>query len=241
MKCIILAAGYSTRLYPLTLNIPKALIKVNNKHLIDYIIDKVKNIKEIDEIILVSNNKFYNQFLDWNKSNNIKIINDLTNSNEERLGVVREMCFVIEKEKINDDLLVIGGDNLFETDLNKMIQLFKKTNSSVIAAKDLEDPEKLKKKFGTIEIDDNYKIIGFEEKPENPKSSLAGTFIYLFIKNDIKEFKNCVEEKNKPDNAGEFIKYLANKRDVYCYIFKEEWYDIGNYEDLKLIEQKFIN
>lgn len=241
MKTIILAAGYSTRLYPLTLNTPKQLLKIGNKLMIEHILDKLRHINDIDEIIIVSNNKYYIQFLEWKKkfkfNKHLKIINDGSNCNEERLGAVGDMHFAISSEKINDDVLIIGGDNLFETDLRNMIKLFKSTKSPVVAARDLGNPAKLSKKFGVIVIDKNSKIIDFEEKPEHPKSSLASTCIYLYTKEDITEFEKCIKQNKKPDNTGDFLKYMLSKKDVYCYKFNEMWYDIGSHEELKEVNE----
>jgi len=244
MKCILLAAGYSTRLYPLTLKKPKQLLKVGNEFMINHILERINEVKEIDEIIVVVNNKFYGQFERWLKDYKstkpikpIRLLNDGTNSNEERLGAIGDIEFAIENENIDEDVLIIGGDNLFTTNLNNMINLFKKTKSPVVAAYDMKEQEKLAKKLGVILIDKNSKIIDFEEKPEKPKSSLASTCIYLYTKDDIKEFKNCIKENNKPDNTGDFVRYLMGKKDVYCYSFDEPWYDIGNKDQLDEVNQ----
>ncbi|MFH1439809.1 MAG: nucleotidyltransferase family protein [Candidatus Woesearchaeota archaeon] len=245
MKCIILSAGYSTRLYPLTLDTPKQLLKIGNKFMIEYIIDNISHIDEIDEIFLVSNNKYYERFVEWKdnyKANKkITVINDGTNNNEERLGAVGDMHFAVSSQNIDEDVLIIGGDNLFETDLRNMIALFKKTKSPVVAARDLGNPAKLANKFGTIVIDNNKKIINFEEKPSHPKSSLASTCIYLYTKEDIEEFERCIKENHKPDNTGDFLQYMLKKKDVYCYDFSEAWYDIGSHEELKEVSEIYGN
>ncbi len=252
MKTIILAAGYSTRLYPLTLDMPKQFIKVGHKLMIEHILDKISNINEIDEIIIVTNNKYYPNFLEWqtnfqpNGSNNhssnkfnkkITILNDGTNSNEERLGAVGDMHFAIDSRKIDDEVMIIGGDNLFETDLRKMIAMFKNTGCPVVAARDLGDPQRLALKLGVIVTDSESKVIDFEEKPAMPKSSLAATLIYIFTKEDILELENCIRLHKKLDNAGNFIRHLILKRDVYCYKFNEPWFDIGNHEELKQVQE----
>ena len=245
MKCIILAAGYSTRLYPLTLDKAKQFIKIGEKFMIEHILEKLRGIEEIDEIIIVSNNKFYENFVQWNNNFSfnkpIKVINDGTNSNEERLGAVGDMHFAVESENIDEDVLIIGGDNLFETDLQNMIEIFRKTGSPVVAARDLGDPAKLANKFGVILTDDDHKIINFEEKPPEPKSSLASTCIYLYTKDDIYEFETCIKENKKPDNTGDFLKYLLCKKDVYCFRFNEPWYDIGSHEELKEVREIYGN
>ena len=253
MKCIILAAGYSKRLYPLTQNMPKQFIKIGDKLMIEHILDNISHINEIDEVIVVVNNKFFPIFDDWSKSfcsgrnsckkfskkifdKKITILNDGTNSNEERLGTVGDLHFAISSRKIDDEVMVIGGDNLFETDLRNMISVFNDKKRSVIAARDLGDPQKLALKLGVVVTDANLKIIDFEEKPPQPKSSLAATLIYIFTKEDVRELENCIRMRAKLDNAGNFIRHLITKREVYCYKFMEPWFDIGNHEELRQVQ-----
>ena len=219
MKSLILAAGYATRLYPLTLNMPKPLLKVAGKPIINYIIQKIEEIKEIDAIYIITNNKFYSHFLEWSESLKsklpIKIINDGTLNNEDRLGAVGDIAFAVKKEDITDDLFVIAGDNLFNFSLFGMIDLFKKMKTSVVAGRKTSK-EEIKGKFGNIILDDGNKIAGFEEKPINPQSEIASTAIYLFSKDALKELENCT--KGSFDNSGDFVRHLAEKQDVYCYI-----------------------
>lgn len=236
MKAVILCAGYATRLYPLTLNKPKPLLEIAEKPMIEHILFKVEKIEDVDEIFVVTNNKFYNNFIEWLKNYNsnkkIRIINDETKSNEERLGAIGDIDFVIEKENISDDLLVIAGDNLFEFDMKKLNKFFKQKKASVVALYDVKDKE-LAKKYGIVDINENNKIINFLEKPENPPSTLASTACYIFSNYDIKELKRCIEEGKKPDNLGDFIKHLAEKKDIYGLVFSERWFDIGSFEELK--------
>ncbi len=243
MKAIILAAGYATRLYPLTLNQPKPLLNLGNRPMIERTIEKIEKIDEIDTIYIVTNDKFKIHFDGWllrySSNKSIKIINDGTLSNEDRLGAVGDINFVIEQEKIDDDLLVVAGDNLFKFDLKDLISVKKEKDASILAVRDLEDPKLLSHKFGTILQDQDKKIINFEEKPEEPKSSLAATAIYLFKKEDVQEIKNCLRENPKLDNSGEFIKYLISKKPVYAYIVKGEWFDIGSKEELIEADKKY--
>ncbi len=243
MKCIILAAGYATRLYPLTLNKPKPLLMIGKKPMMEHILDKIKLVDEIDEIFIVTNNKFFSVFEEWKNNLNfdkkVKIINDGTLTNEDRLGAVGDMAFVIEKEDINDDLMIIGGDNLFEFSLAVLNEISNKNNASVIAIYDLIEKQKLAKKFGVVEVDENNKIIGFEEKPENPKTSFAATLCYIFKKHDLVLFKDFITSKDRPDNIGEVIRYLVNKTNVYAMISSEKWWDIGNKEQLEEVNKIF--
>ena len=237
MKAIILAAGYATRLYPLTLNTPKPLLEVGKKKMMEHIIHKLEELDEIDEIHVVTNDKFYQHFLDWRKgfscTRNIVIHNDGTKTNEDRLGAMGDMHFVIKNANINDDVIIVGGDNLFDFSLLGMLSLFKAKNSPVVAVRDLGDPANLAKKFGTIEIDHSNKIISFEEKPEKPKSSLAATCIYMYTKDDVQQLHSLAEKGGLPDNSGEFVKHLLTVRDVFAYPFEEHWYDIGGHEQLE--------
>ncbi|MDP7180722.1 MAG: nucleotidyltransferase family protein [Candidatus Woesearchaeota archaeon] len=237
MKCIILAAGYATRLYPLTLNKPKPLVEVAGKPMIEHILNRVEETKDIDKVFIVTNDKFYNHFNEWlnNYSSNkeIKIINDHTKTNEDRLGAIGDIDFVINGENIKDDILVIAGDNLFEFNLNQLEDFFKEKKASTIALFDIVDKSKAAKKYGIIELDNNNKIVGLEEKPKNPKTSIISTACYIFSKEDIDELAKCIKENHQPDNLGDFIKYLSEKKDVFGLIFKEKWFDIGSHEELE--------
>lgn len=243
MKAIILAAGYATRLYPLTLNMPKPLIEVGKKKMMEHIIHKIEELNEVDEIHVVTNEKFYQHFVDWRAgfscTKNIVMHNDGTTTNETRLGPIGDIHFVLKNAEIDDSVLIIGGDNLFDFSLLGMYSLFNAKQGPVVAARNLGDPVKLAKKYGTIEIDGSNKIISFEEKPERPKSSLASTLVYMFTKEDVKELKNHVAEKGLPDNAGNFIQHLLNVRDVFAYPFEEHWYDIGSHEELEEAREIF--
>jgi len=237
MKAIILAAGYATRLYPLTLNKPKAFLEVAGKQILHHIMDKLDDVEIIDEIHIVTNDKFHNSFIDWAnnfKSNKkITVTNDGTKTNEDRLGAVGDIHHVIKKYKLDDDLIIIGSDNLFEFSLKDFVNFSIEKNSSAIAARDLKEKSAVAKKFGVVELDENNKIINFHEKPEDPVSTLASTCCYFLKKDDVQEVENCILEKNGVDNTGEFVKYLAKKKGAHSFVFDEKWFDIGSHENLK--------
>lgn len=230
MKALILAAGYATRLYPLTLNFPKPLLKVAGKPVIERLIKKIENIA--DEIYVITNGKFYDTFLNWSAALKtkvpVKILNDGTRKNEDRLGMWGNVNFVLEKESINEDLLVLAGDNLFEFDINEFVGFFKGCGNSVVAVLDIKNREDAKR-FGVVDIDRSKKIIECFEKPEKPKTTLVSTACYLFTPADLQELKNFV----KKDRLAPFISHLHKVRDVYAYIFDEKWFDIGSHEQLK--------
>ncbi len=234
MKAIILAAGYATRLYPLTLNKPKPLLEIKGKPLLSYIIQKINKIKDVNEIFIVTNNKFYSQFVLWkehfkNLNQKIEIINDNTQSNEKRLGGIGDLNFVINKKDIQDDLLVILGDNFFAFNLDEFVDFFNQTKKTMIGL--VEISKEKAKRFGVIELDTEGKIIGFEEKPSEPKSNLISTGIYIFTKEDLEKIREYMKTDLNKDGPGYLVKYLIEKNDVYAYKFKGGWVDIGSMEE----------
>ena len=239
MKALILAAGYATRLHPLTENTPKPLLEVGNKPIVEYILNKIEEVKSIDMVYVVTNNKFYDNFEKWKGTygGNVKIINDMTNSNEDRLGAVGDISFVVKKEKIVDDLMVIAGDNLFNYSLENLYDTFIEKKGSVIAVRTLEDRKKAAGKYGIVDFDNQNRIIDFEEKPEYPKTNFVATACYIFSKKDIQKLEKCIEEKENPDNLGDFVNWLSLKSDIYGFIFNEYWYDVGNKEELSRVRQ----
>lgn len=237
MKAIIPVGGYATRLYPLTLDTPKALLPIAGKPMMDYLLEKIEQVDDIDEVVVVSNDKFFKQFDKWASSSKSKkkitVLNDGTKSNEDRLGVIGNIYFGIEKGNINCEILAIAGDNLFEFDIHKLVEEFKKKKSSVVALIDLKKKEEVANKFGVCFINKAGKIRDFEEKPANPKSTLVATCCYIFSTEDIEEMGRCIRENRKPDNSGEFIKSLALKKAVYGKVFTDRWFDIGSHEQYR--------
>jgi glucose-1-phosphate thymidylyltransferase len=245
MKAVILAAGYGTRLYPLTLNTPKPLIEVKEKSILEWILLKLKNVSDLTEVIIVSNEKFFLQFNEWSEKNKDKfdfdltVLNDKTKSNKDRLGAVGDIFFAVKEKQINEDLLVIGGDNLFEFSLKEFIEFSKEKNSSSVALKFFEDKNQLANKFGVVELNENKKIISFEEKPVNPKSNFASTACYYFLKKDLQSLINFMNSGKSFDNSGDFVKYLSENSEMYGFEFKGKWFDIGSIELLNKARKEF--
>ena len=237
MKCVILCAGYATRLYPLTLNKPKALLEIRGKSLLDYTIERIPH--EIEKIYIVTNDKFYYNFIWWLENSKskvkekIEVINDETSTNESRLGGVGDLNFVIELKQINDDILVILGDNYFNFNLSGLINFFKKVGSTILGVVSLDKEQA--KNFGVVEITED-KISSFEEKPENPKSNSVSTGLYIFTKDDLKKIKEYIKTDLNKEGPGYLIKYFLEIKDVYAYKIDGWWFDIGSIEEYEKIK-----
>jgi len=245
-KALILAAGYATRLYPITKHISKPLLPVNGKPMIEYILDKISLIDEIDEIFVVTNKKFYPHFKLWHDrikaagvyDKKIKIINDNTTKDGTKLGAIGDMKYVVDQENIQDDLLIIGGDNLFEFNLQDTIDYFKKKGQNIVALHDIKDHEAVKK-YSVVELNPEDKLIDFEEKPKKPKSTLIAICTYIFKKETLPRITEYIEKGNNPDSPGYFIEWLYENDEVYGWVFSESWYDIGSIEQFEEANLKY--
>lgn len=242
MKCIIPCAGYATRLWPLTKDKPKTLLDVKGKPILEYIIKKVKEIKEVDEIFIVVNDKFYSNLDEWLKNFEcdipIKLFNDRTTSNENRLGQIGDINFAIEQGDADDDLLVVAGDNLFNFSLKQSYEFFRKKRAMV---NPLYDAKSLKvaQEQGNASVDKNNRIVYFEEKPKKPKSTYISLGIYYFPKDRVKLIKEYLDEGNNPDKIGYFWIWAIKKYEVYGYVYNEKWFDIGWPESLEQTRKEF--
>lgn len=239
MKAIILCAGYATRLYPFTINSPKALLYVGNKPLLSYTLSNIKGISDIDKIYVVTNDKFYQRFLSWSKNldSRIEIINDNTKTNEERLGGIGDFAIVLEK-CLNDDIFVLLGDNFFNFPLKQFVDFFKKNKKCCIALHDIKNINDAKR-FGVLELDNVGKIIGFEEKPKEPKSTLISTGAYIFPKDFINQFRDYMGSGKTKEGIGYMIQdFILSGFDIKGFVFDEEWRDIGTIEDYEKIKKE---
>lgn len=242
MKVLILAAGYGTRLASVAKDTPKPLIPINGRPLIDHILFALKGLHELTEVVVVSNNKFYSQFSAWAQTHtdvNLRILNDGTNVPEERLGSVGTINFAWGKEEVLSDWLVIGGDNLFDQNLKDFMGFAQAKSPAVtIGAYDIHDKQAANK-FGVISLNNDAKVVSFEEKPVNPRSSLITMCLYYFPKSSIGYMKEYVALSKALDAAGSYIKWLAENKDVYGFKFTGKWYDIGSVEALQEAQKNF--
>jgi glucose-1-phosphate thymidylyltransferase len=237
MQAIILAGGYGTRLYPLTLNAPKPMVAIGGKPIIEFLIEKLQKLPEISEIIIVANAKFIHVFEEWltqKNYTNIVLLNDGTTSNEDRLWPVGDILFAVKNHQINEDVIILWGDNLIEDDFSELMESFKKRGNTL----GLYDVGLLEyvKQLSTVTLSPDGQITQFIEKPENPESTLIGTLIYV-LKQASLQYLTDVIELGKADKAGEFISYVSQKEPVYWYELHGKWFDIGTLEQLQKAEE----
>ncbi len=241
MKAIILVAGYATRMYPLTFDKAKALLPFKGKTVIDFIFeDQLNRIGEVDAVYVVSNNKFYNDFLEWSRKVKsaapITVLNDGTEADGTKRGAIGDIQFTIEEMKIDDDVLIICGDNYFTYDLKKQYDFFREKNGDTLTAGIIDDVEQLKQ-FAVAELDKQGKVLSLVEKPDKPASDIAVYGTYFYKKETLALLKEYLDAGNNPDQPGRFPAWLYKRKDVYAYVMEDgACYDIGTikvYEEMK--------
>lgn len=244
MKVLILAAGYGTRLYSLIKDTPKALLEINEKPLINYILDRIVDLNGLEEVILVTNDKFYSIFKEWAQKQEkfphpIKIVNDGTKTPEGRLGSIGDIEFALKQEKVNDDVLVIGSDNLFDYNINDYVKFAQKKSPAVsIGLYDIGDLSEATL-FGVVTLGKDEKVTSFEEKPQKPQSTLVAMCFYYLPKYSLGLIGDYLLESGKSDTTGDYIRWLVESNDVYGFKFVGKWYDIGSVEAYKEAQEKF--
>ena len=228
MYVVILAGGYGKRMWPITLNIAKPLLPVCGKPVIEYIMEKLDEIKYLRRIIISTNLRFEDDFKRWArtyKDARIEIVVEDSRSEEEKLGAVKALSRL--SQQLEHDVLIVAGDNLFTGSLRPMVKRY--SGEPVIALYDVRDTE-LAKLYGVVQIDDEAKIIDFIEKPEKPSSTLVSTGIYIFPKQVFEMVGEYLHEGGGRDRLGDFIQWLYKKTPIYGYILDGEWWDIGDVE-----------
>lgn len=240
MKAILLAAGYGTRLRPLTDRLPKELLHVGGRPIIDWILDSVSEVGAVDEVHVVTNASKIAAFEAWAAGRNVTLHNDGTTSNDDRLGATGDIRFVVDRAGLaGDDLLVVAGDNLFGFSLEEYVSFWRgKGKGSAIAVHRLADPS-LAHLYGVVELDADDRIVKLEEKPERPRSDLVSTATYLFARDHLPLLGRYLDEGNPPDPPGQFIAWLYERELVYGFRFTEDWLDIGDHGQLLEADNRY--
>lgn len=242
MICVILAAGYATRMYPLTENFPKPLLDVKGKSIIEWLIEDVEKTEKVSKYVIVSNHKFINKFIEWANGfamkDKVVVIDDGSTDNDNRLGAVKDIAFAIEKLNIKDDLMVLAGDNLLDFSLVDFVNYFYKKNSTCVMRYFEGSIDKLRK-TGVALVNTDDKIVKMTEKPENPESNWAIPPFYIYKKEDIYEIEKGIKEGCPTDAPGNFISWLCERADIFAYEMPGKRFDIGSIEGYEKIKDSF--
>lgn len=239
MRVLILAAGYATRLYPLTRDKPKCLLSVGGKTILDALCEKVSGVRAADEIVVVTNAKFFDQLNRWSGARPAgpptRVISDGTVSNQTRLGAIGDLALAVRESQPPSDILMLAGDNLFDEELTGFVDFaLSKKDAVTVGVYDIGDPARAAGKYGVIRLDDSRRVLGLDEKPEAPQSSLIGTGVYYFPERTLKFIPEYLAGDSARDAPGYFIRWLLDRVKVFGFIFCGTWYDIG---DLKALQE----
>ncbi len=245
MNVLILAAGYATRLYPLTLHKAKPLLEVAGKPMIEWVLDNLAGVSDLETVYVVTNSKFVKDFQTWADGYQrrkpgpaLKIINDGSTDDSDKLGAIGDITLVVTREALgNNDLIVVGGDNLFSESLEDFVRSAKGSEAT-LATYDVGDLEAIRK-YSSITTDSAGIITEFEEKPSKPKSTLTGIALYYFSRDVVPLFTTYLAAGNNPDQPGRFIQWLYTRKPVKTHQIKGTWFDIGSKETLEEANQIF--
>lgn len=241
MKCLILAAGYATRLYPLTENFPKPLLTVGEKTILDWLVDDIDEAGFVDEYIVISNHKYAHHFNEWakTKKQKVTVVDDGTSSNETRLGAVKDIAFAIEALALDDDMLVIAGDNVLDFSLTKFISYARQKNASCVMRYFEPEFSKLLK-CGVVTVDEDDRISEMTEKSPTPATHWCCPPFYYYTKEDARLVPAGIEQGCGTDAPGSFIAWLCTQTQVYAMEMPGKRYDIGNLESYEKVQKEYI-
>jgi len=244
MKAVVLAGGYARRMWPLTKNRPKHLLPVAGRPMLDYVMASLESVPMLEEIFISTNMRFQNQFKEYlntlNTEKKIDLFVEDTRSEEEKLGSVGALGYLIRENNLNEELLVIGGDNIFSFRMMDFIEYFYAKKANTIALYDIGSKEKARL-YGVVRINEECRIIDFQEKPADPQSTLVSTACYVFTRKGVQNVIRYLEEGNDPDKMGHFIEWLYRHDDVYGFVFKGAWFDIGSLDSYEAAKKYFSN
>lgn len=239
MDALILCGGFATRLEPITLFVPKPLLPIKGRPILDYILENVAR-NGVERIVISTNRKFADQFRYWKLQREsgglgkqIEMVIEPTMHNGEKFGAIRGIDYAVTKADFTDSLIVIAGDNFYDFDLSALIDRFNKTRKPTLAAFDVGSLEEAKK-LGVVSVKGN-RITEFQEKPETPKSTLISTGIYVFPKQTLSLYKEYLSDKNNPDAPGYFIQWLIKRTELEAVVYTGKWFDVGTIETYKKV------
>lgn len=242
MKALIIAAGYATRLYPLTKDFPKPLLEVGGRTILDHLLDQIAEIPEIDGIVVVTNARFASHFERWKSERTlgvpIELVNDGSTENENRLGAIGDIQLAIEKCGLKDDLFIAAADNILLFKLKEFVDAFRIRRAPHVCARHVEEIE-AQRRTGIVVLDEENRILEFQEKPRNPKSSWGVPPLYLYPKEVLPRIAEYLAEGGSADAPGSFVEWLSRQESVYAWKMNGTVLDIGNLESLEAARARF--
>ena len=240
MKCLILAAGYATRLYPLTEHFPKPLLKVGEKTILDWLIEDIHTSDLVDEYIVISNHRFAHHFETWAAAHPlpITVVDDGTSTNETRLGAVCDIQFAIDKLHLDDDLLILAGDNVLDFSLTAFLRYAQEKGTSCTMRYHEPDESKLHK-VGVSEIDEHERLLSLEEKPANPKSHWITPPFYFYTRADAARIRDAIADGCGTDAPGSLVAWMCRHSTLYSMEMPGRRYDIGNLESYQKVQEMY--
>jgi glucose-1-phosphate thymidylyltransferase len=245
MIAILLVAGYATRLYPLTINTPKPLLPVAGRAMLDYITDEIETLPDVTRICLVTNHRFAADFEKWAQDRKdagtsipIIVLDDGTTSNENRLGAIGDIQFVMDKLSLDEDIVVVAGDNLFTYRMRDMYDFFRATGKDTLVAIQVPDVNQLRG-LAVATLDINGKVLKMVEKPQEPESDTAIYATYFYRRETLPLIRQYLKEGGTPDAPGHFPAWLFLRQDVYAYRANGTCIDIGTPENYRDVCENF--
>ena len=241
MKAVILAAGYATRLYPLTRDRPKALLPVGGRPMVEHLLLRLEGVEGLDAIYLVTNSKFAGAFREWAagwEGQEVQIVDDGTRDEESKLGAIGDLELTIRAAAIDDDLIVLAGDNLFSESLAPFAEFGRAKRAPALGVYDVGDLDAVRR-YNAIELDEEDRVRYFEEKPEHPRSTLTGIALYFYPRQSLGLVREYLEVGNNPDQPGRLVEWLYPRAPVYAWRVPGRWYDIGSAETLAEADRAF--
>lgn len=242
MKAVILAAGYATRLYPLTLDRPKALLPVGGRTMLDRLLEQLEAVDGLDEVYVATNSKFAGAFIDWAAGRRsglrVLIVDDGTVDEETRLGAIGDLDLTIREARLDDDLIVLAGDNLFSESVAPFPAFALAKGGAALGVYDVGDLDAIRR-YAVIELDADDRVTRLEEKPDEPRSTLAGIALYFYPRSVLGLVRQYLDEGNNPDQPGRLVQWLYPRTPVYGWRVPGQWYDVGSKETLAEADRAF--
>ncbi len=239
MKLVVLAAGYATRLYPLTLDRPKALLEVGGRPMIEHVLARLAGI-ETEAVYVVTNSKFADQFRVWadRHGDDVAVVDDGSTSEDDRLGAIGDLDFVIAEAQLDDDLVVVASDNLFTERLDGFADYARAKDAPVVAVYDVGDLSQMSR-YSAVEADEDGRITFFEEKPAAARSTLGAVALYFYPRGALPLIRRYLDERNNPDQPGRLVQWMHTRTPFYTWRVPGRWYDIGSAETLREADRAF--